>query len=1324
MLERFPPRSILAFRNKPPTLTSLIEDRTRSERERIVCPMDEDAIPSNPFCSAPPHSEPPPPLLPLSSNTPSCANDEISGHRRSGRIQGVRLQTPKKQCHKDIRAVQKPSRQNLFPIRRQRDSRSMVQVSQSKHPKVVCGAQNKDGLDFKVATENENTKKDQKSTWNEPDVSAEGNIVEQVADNTTAESDMDTGRDLALEHGDESASSLKGWVIGPLFRNLKSKISSFTEIVWSPVKLFRPNSPPLSMEYSEEPAECQLQDNRQSDVELSNIFQPVGQSEVENQEPDVNQQRVSDDAKNRTRCFSKKLQFDLDLPTNNSEQIDECTVTRTEKISPESVPSEDGPKPCIFSNNVSQCVGSSLLLQPSVILSISQESDVKMSSAGAKQGRLAVRLKPPPRKATGNRSETKKVMSKPHMKKEESDPQISDEQLSQRNSNKSNPNHTAKTQPLSASAFHTHLGADNLQPDDEKKIKKIKSDCIVGQILWNNSNDSPPDRRTLTSSLDTEQLENQTIPESYSAASLGRSKRGIKGSLNSQESGRRKKLRIDGCKEDVVNLPSDSGTLRGLRPQRRDVVLTDTIVDREETLKPLKKRHHVTTKTNRKGKLRQEMLPTVNEAVLNALTECSPDAVMLCSVDKSRGASENSQKGSGTKTKPFGSGKRLNTRTGFCKPDVNIDSMDLETTVAITSSGQTQQEPLSEVIVHPGEEQLQSTSKSRATNKKPLKRKSPVQVSLMKEIDSTFSSNSLAKSIELTSTTFDKSPPVQREENLKTELNHSSKRSKKGFKGAVKSKVTTQCTDNNLYLITKECQSEEGKGKNSMDPMYFDMTPFESDQHPAPLPSQSNLECCVQLNNEVKHLMVEMVNSTAPFIFVADEPVPTDIEASNNSRLRSSARKSNTTAKPRKVDKQRRRCRVLHGRTHKGEEIRESITMEDADLAPHSSENLSNRLLRSYSCPEIPSVHPQDTPWISSLDSPHHNRTPTPQQHQSLHTPFVPHAQKFIRRARRHTVCSVEVEREIAPLCLRKEVYPLRRSLPHDGFTQHLSPHVALSPSTSLSALAFCFLSSPLAFLSNGVDGRGAAASPSTSNHVFSPISPSSLTSSVSSSTWHHSGILPSSDSHSPSNCSSSGKIVECETEMRQSEEEEDAEDTSSSSPEYGDIALKEEKALSDSEIKVVQKQEERGKVSSIRIRKTLPKTQNNLTPMGLPKAIRLKKKEFSLEEIYTNKNFSKPPESRLETIFEVPLNRRNGSESWFSQRRVKRFLEFLEVGEARKPKKPLVGVGKAGTSSSRTRRGGVTKDVPPLSAQDVDSLLCAKLDQLSLWLIRDQKDS
>ncbi|XP_018527730.1 uncharacterized protein prr14 [Lates calcarifer] len=507
------------------------------------------------------------------------------------------------------------------------------------------------------------------------------------------------------------------------------------------------------------------------------------------------------------------------------------------------------------------------------------------------------------------------------------------------------------------------------------------------------------------------------------------------------------------------------------------------------------------------------------------------------------------------------------------------------------------------------------------------------------------------------------------------------------------------------------------------------MTPFESNHQPVPSPSQPLLDCCVQLNNDVKEVVDEKEKTAAS---VADEVSPTDAEDSNHSsisvsRPRSSARRVNI--KPRRADNKRRRCLVLHSRTHKDEEMTNSIAMDDADLgtgSTRSSENgFSRRLLRSYSCPEIPSLRPHDTPWTSSLHSPHHSRTHTSHQHQSSHTPLVSHAHKSVRRARRHTVCSVEVEREIAPLCLRKEVYPSRRSAPYDGVTQHLSPCLALSPSTSLSVLASCFLSSPLAFLSKKGDSTGAAASPSTSSRVSSPTS-SFLTSPLSSSTWHLPRFLQRGDSsRAASDSSSSGNPLECEAERRQqSEEEDDGEDTSSSSQEYEDAGLREEKALSDSEIKVVKKHEERGKVSSIRIRKTLPKPQNNLTPMGLPKPIRLKKKEFSLEEIYTNQNFSKPPESRLETIFEVPLNRRNGSESWFGQRRVKRFLEFLEVGEARKPKKPLVGVGKPGVSSSRTRRGGFTKDEPSLSAQDVDSLLCAKLDQLNLWLINDQKDS
>ncbi|CAN9506005.1 unnamed protein product [Ophioblennius macclurei] len=400
--------------------------------------------------------------------------------------------------------------------------------------------------------------------------------------------------------------------------------------------------------------------------------------------------------------------------------------------------------------------------------------------------------------------------------------------------------------------------------------------------------------------------------------------------------------------------------------------------------------------------------------------------------------------------------------------------------------------------------------------------------------------------------------------------------------------------------------------------------------------------------------------------------------------------------------KPRRRSRLLRSRM-RGDEGTKSATMEDAGLLAPASRlpnSFAGRLRRSYSCPEIPSLRSPDTLWASPLHAPPHDRTaPAVGALHHLHHHHHAHSSRSQRRTRRHTVCSVEVEREIAPLCLRKEVYPSRRSASYDH----------RPPSPSLSALASCFLSSPLAFLSTKAESRPASPAAAT------PSSP------LSSSPWHH--PCPAF----PPRANAAGATVEPSSSVtpleRQEEHDDDGEDTSSSSQEFEDVGLREEKALSDSEIKVVRKMEEPGKVSSIRIRKTLPKLQNNLTPMGLPKAVRLKKKQFSLEEIYTNKNFSKPPESRLETIFEVPLNRRNGSSSWFGQRRLKRFLKFLENGEPRKPKKPPVG-GASSSFASRPRRGGFAKEEEPAAVQDVDSLLCAKLDQLSLWLIHNQLDS
>ena len=56
----------------------------------------------------------------------SFANDGLSGHRRSGRIQGIRGQTPKKQDKSESQAAQKPSKQNPSLTKRQRENTIMV----------------------------------------------------------------------------------------------------------------------------------------------------------------------------------------------------------------------------------------------------------------------------------------------------------------------------------------------------------------------------------------------------------------------------------------------------------------------------------------------------------------------------------------------------------------------------------------------------------------------------------------------------------------------------------------------------------------------------------------------------------------------------------------------------------------------------------------------------------------------------------------------------------------------------------------------------------------------------------------------------------------------------------------------------------------------------------------------------------------------------------------------------------------------------------------------------------------------------------------------
>ncbi|KAM8819297.1 protein PRR14L isoform 2-T4 [Rhynchonycteris naso] len=136
-------------------------------------------------------------------------------------------------------------------------------------------------------------------------------------------------------------------------------------------------------------------------------------------------------------------------------------------------------------------------------------------------------------------------------------------------------------------------------------------------------------------------------------------------------------------------------------------------------------------------------------------------------------------------------------------------------------------------------------------------------------------------------------------------------------------------------------------------------------------------------------------------------------------------------------------------------------------------------------------------------------------------------------------------------------------------------------------------------------------------------------------------------------------------------------------------------------------------KVSQIRIRKTIPKPDPNLTPMGLPRPKRLKKKEFSLEEIYTNKNYKSPPANRcLETIFEEPKER-NGTLISISQQKRKRVLEFQDFTIPRKRR----ARGKVKVAGSFTRAQKAA-----LQSRELDALLIQKLMELETFFAKEEE--
>ncbi|XP_053557979.1 protein PRR14L isoform X2 [Bombina bombina] len=148
-----------------------------------------------------------------------------------------------------------------------------------------------------------------------------------------------------------------------------------------------------------------------------------------------------------------------------------------------------------------------------------------------------------------------------------------------------------------------------------------------------------------------------------------------------------------------------------------------------------------------------------------------------------------------------------------------------------------------------------------------------------------------------------------------------------------------------------------------------------------------------------------------------------------------------------------------------------------------------------------------------------------------------------------------------------------------------------------------------------------------------------------------------------------------------------------------------------ENEKEILEKKPQR--VSQIRIRKTVPKPDPNLTPMGLPKAKRLKKKEFSLEDIYTNKNYQSPPAARsLETIFEEPKEK-NGILISVSQQKRKRILEFRDFTVPRL--KRTKGKLKVFSACKRGRKAAAIEEV------QLDALLIEKLMELENFFLQEE---
>ncbi|KAJ3600508.1 hypothetical protein NHX12_031489 [Muraenolepis orangiensis] len=1150
---------------------------------------------------------------------------------------------------------------------------------------------------------------------------------------------------LDMEVEVKNPPSTAGWVIGPFFQSFKSKMTSFSEIVMSPIKHFTAYSPPRS-------SVCVDREPDRSDWPEV-VPGRFNGCEVKTDDKDDS----SDDA---LRCRQGGCDHTVALLASKGligveEEQSLVTVSLERSLA---TPSEDVAR---CSLRVHRSTSADMETNgdpgPQLQCTVEKYSDscthiLRSMERGAPRSNPRVKCE---RLCTGllNRLQNGDSEIFPCKEMQEaSSAELYDKPLFVESTVE------ATVGDLSNGVYYT--SPDVLYPDNCGVEGDRYSGLFVRKSPRNTAKDlSRCALNAISPTLPTgRQQELQDVaPDSEPMLRIGKIKRRLK--LDPQpESGAQltngKRLRADKSTEDSIYVPpmshseifpyvTELNNTSRLKALGND--LSSNVVPRLNA--PPTKVHHLRG-MRKKGKGEHESLDTPKEPMLHSGTQISTPVVLTVDTLEPRNvALENSQNKPVRTKNPRP--KRRMAKFGLCKPDqTKFDSMDLETTVMTTFRREADNEQLKLVLDQPMDNELcrpqallpvRPTGVGRKRDLSPeVNAYVPSSLSLLPNAKDKRVKRGVRKqahpnvgrgvdpAFRLEPMSEDPDASMTSKRRLKSKVKQPLKRPKK-----VCGETDDQSHAENAVLLdmhhTKHTNGYPGshwKQKTISahgDDGYIVLSSAETSNH-RPKETGGGSQC-------------ENMESSAGVFSIQST------ELTNGKR---SVKQTLTRS-----ESQRRKGRLLCSEVPEGE-------VQERDMKSHLKEEMdftrssSTGLLRSVSCPEIHSLFQHDSLGPSSLYSPQPSRSRVVHHHQHQPLPNEVHPPPRVpckfRRPRRHTVSSVEVAREIAPLCLRKEVYPSRRSGGQSS---------GAAPSSPFSTLASCFLSSPLAFLSRRFEGRGAAANGASATHghhlspslsaasshfTFSSSSSSSSSSSVftsstspssSSSSWH---LLPGFHTRTDTSAVSVSPVhsVPCQMPVEsEAERTEEGEDSKYPRQEF------EQKSLSDSEIKVVKKHEEGGKVSSIRIRKTLPKAQNNLTPMGLPKAIRLKKKEFSLEEIYTNKNFTKTPESRLETIFETPLSRRNGSESLFGQRRLKRAVDFPEVGVPRKPKKPLGGSGTGkpgrghGSSSSssssslagRPRRGGYLQSSAEslsLSAEDADSLLCAKLDQLDLLLTLD----